>query len=97
MSIAAANLAAATLWRLRTGATAPVSVDMRHAAIEFRSERYLRVNGRPTPPLWDKIAGPYRCGDGQWVRIHTNFPHHRDTILDILGVRQRPDGGGTIA
>ena len=23
------------------------------------------------------IAGLYRCGDGRWVRLHTNFPHHR--------------------
>ncbi len=32
---------------------------MRHALAEFRSERYLRVNGGPAPELWDKIAGLY--------------------------------------
>ena len=84
-SIAAAALAAAELWRLRTGKSQPVAVDMRHAAIECRSERYLRVAGRPMPDLWDKIAGPYRCGDGRWARLHTNFPHHRDGVLKLLG------------
>ena len=35
--------------------------------------------------VWDKIAGLYRCGDGRWVRLHTNFPHHRDGVLKLLG------------
>jgi hypothetical protein len=38
-SIGGAALMAAELWALRTGRTQQVSVDMRHAAIEFRSER----------------------------------------------------------
>ena len=84
-SIAASALAAAELWRLRTGRQQQVSVDMRDAAIEFRSERYLRVGGEPPKELWDKIAGLYRCGDGRWVRLHTNFPHHRDGVLKLLG------------
>ena len=84
-SIAASALAAAELWRLRTGRRQRVGVNMRNAAIEFRSERYLRVDGKPPPELWDKIAGLYHCGDGSWVRLHTNFPHHRDGVLRLLG------------
>src|SRR3954469_5304672 len=85
-SIAASALAAAELWRLRTGRRQQrVSVDVRDAAIEFRSERYMRVNGAPPEELWDKIAGLYRCGDGRWVRLHTNFAHHRDGLLKLLG------------
>src|SRR4051812_9851646 len=68
-SIGAAALAAAELFRLRTGRQQYVSVDMRDAAIEFRSERYMRVNGEAPKELWDKIAGLYRCGDGRWVRL----------------------------
>jgi crotonobetainyl-CoA:carnitine CoA-transferase CaiB-like acyl-CoA transferase len=83
-SIAAAALAAAELWRLRTGRGQQVSVPMRDAAIEVRSERYLRVDGAPPKELWDKIAGLYRCGD-RFVRLHTNFPHHRDGVLKLLG------------
>jgi crotonobetainyl-CoA:carnitine CoA-transferase CaiB-like acyl-CoA transferase len=84
-SIAAAASAANAIWRLRVGRLQRVSVDMRHAAVEFRSERYLRVNGQPAPEVWDKIAGAYQCGDGRRVRIHTNFPHHRDGMLRLLG------------
>ncbi|MBV9566886.1 MAG: CoA transferase [Hyphomicrobiales bacterium] len=84
VSIAACALAAADLWRLRSGRRQTVSVDRRHAAIEFRSERYLRVEGRTAPEPWDKIAGIYRCAGGGFVRLHTNFAHHRDGILALL-------------
>src|SRR5262245_11659513 len=84
-TIAAAALAAAALWRRRGAARQRVSVAMRDAAIEFRSERYLRAAGKLAPEIWDKIAGLYRCGDGRWVRLHTNFPHHRDGVLKLLG------------
>ena len=84
-TIAASALAASELWRLGTGRQQRVSVPMRDAAIEFRSERYLRIAGKPAPELWDKIAGLYCCGDGRFVRLHTNFPHHRDGVLKLLG------------
>ena len=58
---------------------------MRDAAIEFRSDHYVRVGSEPPQEVWDKIAGLYRCGDGRWVRLHTNFPHHRDGVLKLLG------------
>src|SRR5499427_2335873 len=84
-TIAAAALAANELWRLRTGRRQGDSVDMRSAAIEFRSEHYLRVDGKPPAEYHDPIAGLYRCGDGRWVRLHTNLPHHRDGLLALLG------------
>ena len=83
-SIAAAGLAAACLLRARGGPAQQVAVDMRHAAQEFRSERLLRVSGAPPPEPWDRIAGLYRTRDG-WARLHTNFPHHRDGVLRLLG------------
>src|SRR4051812_30903651 len=64
-SIMASALASAELWRLRTGRPQQVRIAMRDAAIEFRSERYLRINGEAPQELWDKIAGLYRCGDGR--------------------------------
>jgi len=85
-TIAASALAAADLWRQRRGRRQTVTVDMRHAAIEFRSERYMRLDAKPPGPSWDKIAGVYDTGDGRKVRLHTNFPHHRDGILKLLGV-----------
>ena len=50
-SIAATALAAAEIWRHRTGRAQAVAVDMRAAAIEFRSERHVR--------LADQTAGAY--------------------------------------
>lgn len=83
-TIAASTLAAAELWRLRTGRRQAASVDMRHAAIEFRSENYMRVPGAD-PRAWDKVAGVYKTGDGRFVRLHTNLPHHRSGMLTMLG------------
>jgi crotonobetainyl-CoA:carnitine CoA-transferase CaiB-like acyl-CoA transferase len=84
-SVAASALAAAEVWKARTGKTQRVAVDMRAAAIAARSERYLQIDGKPAPELWDKIAGAYVCGDGRHVRLHTNFQHHRDGVLKQLG------------
>ena len=87
VSIAAAGLAAAEVFHTRGGAAQSVSVDIRHAAAEFRSERYLRIErlaGAPAPQMWDAIAGLYRTRDQRWVRIHTNFAHHRDGFLALL-------------
>jgi CoA-transferase family III len=83
-SIAAAGLAAADLWHRRSGQMQTVAVGMRHAAAEFRSERYMRTEAPPAE-AWDKIAGLYRVRGGRWVRVHTNFAHHRDGILRLLG------------
>jgi crotonobetainyl-CoA:carnitine CoA-transferase CaiB-like acyl-CoA transferase len=84
-TIGATALAAAELWRLRSGRRQRVRVEMRNAAIEFRSERYLRVDGKDPDDHHDAIAGLYRCGDGRWARLHTNLPHHRDGLLKLLG------------
>lgn len=85
VTIAASALAAAEIWKLRTGRTQEVAVDMRHALIESRSERYLRVAGQPGPAPWDPLTGCYRCGDGCWVRIHASFPHHRAGAAKLIG------------
>jgi crotonobetainyl-CoA:carnitine CoA-transferase CaiB-like acyl-CoA transferase len=90
-TIGAAALAAAHLWRLHTGRRQNVIVDMRDAAIEFRSERYLHVNGRMPDEYHDDIAGLYRCGDGRWARLHTNLPHHCSGLLKLLGVPHDKD------
>jgi len=58
---------------------------MRHAGIEFRSERYLRLDGKPPHEHRDKTVGVYRTGDGRWIRLHTNLPHHRAGTLKLLG------------
>jgi crotonobetainyl-CoA:carnitine CoA-transferase CaiB-like acyl-CoA transferase len=90
-SIAAAGLAAAQIWKLRSGQSQGVTVDMRQAVVECRSERYLRVDGKPPPPAWDAIAGIYKTRDRRFVRLHTNFPHHRDAVCRVLNCKPERD------
>lgn len=85
VTIAAAGLAAADIWKARSGEAQEVSVDLEHAVVECRSERYLRLDGKPPPPAWDAIAGVYKVRDG-FVRLHTNFRHHRDNVCKVLAV-----------
>jgi len=90
-AIAATGLAAAQIWQMRSGEVQTMAADMLHAAIECRSERYLRVDDKPPPPAWDAIAGVYRTGDGCFVRLHTNFPHHRDNVCHVLNCKPERD------
>jgi crotonobetainyl-CoA:carnitine CoA-transferase CaiB-like acyl-CoA transferase len=90
VSVAATGLAAAGIWKMRSGEAQDVAVDMRHAVVECRSERYLRVGGKPPPPAWDAIAGVYKTRDG-FVRLHTNFPHHRDAVCNVLNCQPERD------
>ncbi len=81
-SLAAAALAAAEIGHARNGLRQQVAVDMRHAALECACR--FAIDGN-IPELWDKLAGLYRCSDG-WLRLHTNFAHHRDGVLRLLGL-----------
>jgi hypothetical protein len=83
-SVAATTLAVGRLWQVRGGPVPKVRVDVRHAALAFRSERYLRVAGTP-PPIWADLSGDYRAADG-WVRLHANYPAHREAMARALGV-----------
>jgi crotonobetainyl-CoA:carnitine CoA-transferase CaiB-like acyl-CoA transferase len=83
--IAAGALAASEIWRLRTGRSQFVAVDMRAAIAAFRSERYLRADSQPDLHRRDPLFGFYQAGDGRWIQIHSNMPHHRDGALRLLG------------
>ncbi len=82
-TIGVATAAMATL----KGQPGQASVDMRHAAVAFRSERLFRVGPDPIE-LWAPISGDYPSADGR-VRIHANFDHHRDAAL--TAPRTSPD------
>src|ERR1700759_810393 len=84
-STAASGWAAAEIWKARSGQSQQVTVDMTHAAAECRSERYLRVNDKPPPPNWDPTAGIYTVRGKRFVRLHTNFKHHRAAVCSVLG------------
>ncbi|WP_420177354.1 CoA transferase [Kerstersia gyiorum] len=81
-SIAAAALAACELGHARGVPRQNVAVDMTHAAVECTG--WFSLDGT-APDLWDPFAGLYRCADGH-VRVHTNFRHHRDGALRLLGL-----------
>jgi CoA-transferase family III len=91
-ALAAGALAAVELGRQRNGLQQQLTVDMRHAALEACTP--FLIDGQ-TLQLWDKLSGLYPCGGddgaGGWVRIHTNFAHHRDGALRLLGL---PAGSG---
>lgn len=81
-TIAAAALAACELGHVRGTPRQRVAVDAVHAACECLG--WFSIDGR-VPDPWDKFSGLYRARDG-WVRIHANFPHHRDGALRLLGL-----------
>jgi len=85
-SFAAAALAATEIGRARNGLEQRIDVDMRDAAIECCSA--FTIDG-VAPKVWDKLAGLYECRSG-WVRLHTNFAHHRDGVLRLLGLPEGP-------
>ncbi|BCF96115.1 CoA transferase [Paraburkholderia sp. PGU19] len=89
-SIAAQALAAADCFRLRTGRMQRVDVSVRRALIAFRSERYLRVNDGLPPELRHPVTGFYATRDGRWIQLHTNFPHHLQGVLKVLGCDADP-------
>ncbi|MGI5160308.1 CoA transferase [Microbispora sp. CA-102843] len=66
-----------------------VTIDVRHAAVAFQSERHFRADGKAMD-VWAALSGDYRTSDG-WVRLHCNFDHHRDAAVRALGL---PPGSG---
>lgn len=96
-TIAATGLAAAECHRLRTGVAQSVDVSVRDALVAFRSERYLRVDDGPPPELRHPVTGFFETGDGRWIQLHANFPHHLRGILAVLGCgAQRADVAAAI-
>ncbi|KAF9241071.1 CoA-transferase family III [Melanogaster broomeanus] len=84
-SIGLSGLGAAYFHSLRTGTMQEVTVDARHAILETRSESWYTVDGEiPRSSPWDPLAGLYKTKDNSYVRLHTNFPHHRDGIVKLL-------------
>ena len=81
-TIAAAALGACELGHQRGVPRQGVAVDMTHAAAECLG--WFSIDG-VVPEPWDKFSGLYQARDG-WVRVHTNFAHHRDGALRLLGL-----------
>jgi crotonobetainyl-CoA:carnitine CoA-transferase CaiB-like acyl-CoA transferase len=84
-TIGAASLAAAELWRARTGRRQQVSLAMRDAAVSFRGELYTHVVGKPREEHWADVSGYYKTRDDRWVQLHCQYPHLRAGVLKVLG------------
>lgn len=59
-----------------------IIVDQRLSYLWFGSS--VRPSGWSLSSPWDDLAGDYQTSDG-WIRLHTNAPHHRNIICNILG------------
>ena len=81
-SVGAVSSAAAVYWELRGGPRAFASVARDHAELAFLSERFFKIAGNELE-LWADLSGDYRTRDG-WVRLHCNFPAHRDAAVRAL-------------
>jgi hypothetical protein len=85
-TIGVAALAVAELMSVRRSEPLkPVRVDRRLAGAVFRCERLFVPQGWKVRDAWDPIAGDYRAKNG-WIRLHTNYVHHRAAAARVLGV-----------
>ncbi len=81
----ASGLACAQLLQQNQGGVPQVFIDSRLASLWFSWT--LRPLGWPLPAAWDALAGDYATRDG-WIRLHTNAPHHRKAVEQVLGPHQ---------
>lgn len=79
-----AQLLAAAELTARGRPVARVALDAPHIGVSFRSERFLRVDGRPAGGGFAPLSRFHRAVDG-WVRLHANYPWHRRAALAALG------------
>jgi hypothetical protein len=87
----AALLAGAALQAQRRGqAPRSAHLDRGHVAAAFRSEAYVRVDGRAAAAGFAPLSRFWRASDG-WVRTHGNYPWHREALLRALGTTGEPE------
>lgn len=81
-AVAAAALAAADLRQAQT-----VKVDPAQVSVAFRNDQLQTIDGEHAA-VFKSHSGFFQTQDG-WVRLHGNYPHHRQRLLDALSL---PDG-----
>ena len=90
-SVAASLLGAAALVSVRgDGVTPATSVEARHVAVAFRSERYARVDGVPAGTGFAPLSRFWPTADG-WIRTHANYAWHEQRLLSVLGCGPRSE------
>lgn len=85
-TIALSGLTASLIHSLRNNISMPkVTVPVKHATIEYKSERLYTLDSKPDLHVRDPIGGLHKTSDG-YVRIHSAFPNHRDGAAKLLGL-----------
>jgi len=85
-----ALLAGAAFHEMRGGpASRSARLDRSQLAAAFRSERYLRVDGKPFGDGFAPLSRFWQTADG-WIRTHANYPWHREALLGVLGRSDDP-------
>jgi crotonobetainyl-CoA:carnitine CoA-transferase CaiB-like acyl-CoA transferase len=89
-SVGVASLAAQLVHAERQGRRpGQLRVDGVRVAGSFRSDKLLRIDGRPVQ-AFAPMSGFWSAADG-WVRTHGNYPHHAARLRELLGL---PDDAG---
>ncbi len=90
-AVCCSTLAAAVLDAARTGRpVGVVTIDHEHVALASRSERHADAGAGPSQNLFAPLSRFYESADG-WVRLHTNYPWHRERALGVLGLDPTTD------
>ncbi len=86
VAVAACGSAAADLWRLRTGRTQSVRVELRAAAASLIGFVLQRLEGQATPRTAEgnPAVALYECGDGRWIHLHGAFPALKAGTFEVL-------------
>ena len=75
---------AAQLLAARALDDSPLDLDAVHVGMAMRSERWVRLDGRPVGLGFAPLSRFWRTADG-WLRLHGNYPHHRAAAIRVLG------------
>lgn len=101
IGLAAKAVQMASIWRMKTGQTQSIHVDVRRALRRFATfhEGTLElVNGLPGNMGSDEDTGVaanfHQCKDGRWVFFLCNYPKMRNAALQLL---QCPPGAEPVA
>jgi crotonobetainyl-CoA:carnitine CoA-transferase CaiB-like acyl-CoA transferase len=90
-AVGASLLAASVLQSVRSGgAVEPVALETVELALALRSERYVRHDGQSLASTFAPLSRFARTADG-WIRLHANYPWHRQRLLQVLGTSEDPE------
>lgn len=90
-AVGVATIAAAEVWHARTGKRQRVTLTVEDCVRACRSDQLVHVDGARPGDVWNAFSGFYATGDGRFVQLHTNFAHHLERTLRVLGVGEDRD------